>query len=330
MTSNRPLSRVIMVLPLFVLSFAFLLFSLFHPEKAALASVITDANHRQFAAKYTLIVMSDNRDILLSNFLSFTTAINYLYATQYGYRFVFYQWNNTHDDSDHKMKFAARNGCYHSLYGPKSAPWCKVITIYHALNTFDHIDKVIFLDSDAIFFNHKMNIDYYLKTAQYILRNSFASAIVPCNCPWHSDFVDNKGVNTGIIIFRKGNMSNCILTDWWNADYPVCKKAFTKEFFEQTCFSRFIKKKYRKHISILNETALVEYEGQYWRHIGSHAMHDRLARFRNIFNNLSTSMYKRMGANISQIIDQIKRHHIMYINDNDVIKTEMETYKCSK
>eukprot|EP01084_Bolivina_argentea_P130717 230764_1 len=279
-------------------------------------------------SKHTIVIMSDTRNISTSNFLSISTTINYLYAQKYGYKFMFYKWDPINkQNSAHALKFKAC--CSHSVYGRKSAPWCKVICIYHALNNINYIvNKVIYIDTDAIFFNHNIDFNNYLQTAKYILYNIESSAIVPCNCPWHYEYQDTKGINTGISIFYKTNMSNCILTDWWNANYPICRNKFMKEFFEQTCFSNYIKVKYKKHISILNETSLVEYKGQYWRHIGSHAEIQRQQTFEQIFNQLKSSVYKSLKVNISNIIDRIKKDHTIYINDKHPIKIQMEQTEC--
>eukprot|EP01083_Nonionella_stella_P265817 899962_1 len=92
------------------------------------------------------IVISDNRNIKRSNYLYWSIPINYLYAQKHNYKFMFYKWKEK-NHSVINQKYSAT--CSHSLLGDRTASWCKLISVFHALNNNNDIQKVIFMDSDA-------------------------------------------------------------------------------------------------------------------------------------------------------------------------------------
>lgn len=82
------------------------------------------------------IMQSDNRQIspILngSEYVSFTLINNYLYAMKHGYNFIYYHWNTpNHSENDENMHSKTK---YQHVCGARSAPWCKILSAYDAVN----------------------------------------------------------------------------------------------------------------------------------------------------------------------------------------------------
>eukprot|EP01084_Bolivina_argentea_P066836 121868_1 len=127
------------------------------------------------------IIQSDNRNITgwggihLDNYWTLTILINYLYAMKHGYKFVYYQWIVPTSDAPKSQH----------VCGGRSASWCKLPCVYHALNVSKPGDLVLQIDSDAAFKFYNKSIEQYLSDEnEYVIYNKHASIITAHNHPW--------------------------------------------------------------------------------------------------------------------------------------------------
>eukprot|EP01084_Bolivina_argentea_P121263 214894_1 len=266
------------------------------------------------------IIMSDNRYISRNNYLYWSVAINYLYAQKHNCKFIFYKWIDI-NKSTRGDRFSVT--CSHSLLGDRAAAWCKLISIYHALNHNINIQKVIFIDSDAVFVDHNQSVQQYLNNMDYIKYQNNATLIATRDYP----FSKTNRAASGIMIFDRNDISNCILTEWWNQNASICTRMNMKHSWEQLCLSYVITQCYSKHISILKDESFVKNSNltQFWRHF----CHDaRISGRRGVnLKNIYRGLILPNQYSILDILHEVKSKHTVVMHNTDDIRFQLEKPK---
>eukprot|EP01084_Bolivina_argentea_P289696 497502_1 len=282
------------------------------------------------------IITSDNREMTASNYASLTAVINYLYAKKYGYNFIYYKWHTQHNNEHMNKKPKFDIICPHSKYGSRSAPWCKLISIYHALYYSIYSannSMVVYLDSDAAFFNHNIDIEYYLKTMNYSIYHTDSALITSINFPW------SIKSTSGSMIFKNNIISKCILTKWWNDNNISCSNYYMKHgrrirrLHDQHCLQTVITDCYANYISVLNDRTFIFSKNQFWRHVGSNQKQQRMKIFEEKLNSLIVHKPNKLTLNESKIIkdtvamylDEIKNYHTVYMDKHNPSKKKLES-----
>jgi hypothetical protein len=112
--------------------------------------------------------------------------INQAYAHKHGYCYI--QYNQTLDIT-------------------RPIPWSKILAIKQQLNNYDWI---LYIDADAIFFNHDIRIENFIdKQYNLIISKAMGQSWVDKYYLNNSEFVN---INTGVFIIKgKSTWSSCLL-----------------------------------------------------------------------------------------------------------------------
>ena len=213
-----------------------------------------------------LVAMFDSRalggggDGFLQDTVSMAAYLNYLYTRLHRqHEFVFVHAPPIDAGSGEaagaglaRQGMKRLRGCYNgALQQWRAAPWCKIVAVHHLLSTRSEFDWLLFIDSDAVFSNYMVPVDFWLQAVadwapsadslssqsqsqpQPESRSScspaaFLAAAPASRCtvlfanndPW-----DKGSVNTGLWLLRRGgaaatNHSLQFLRRWWHQSMP--------------------------------------------------------------------------------------------------------------
>jgi hypothetical protein len=191
--------------------------------------------------------------------------------------------------------------CVHKYFAGRAAPWCKLPCTYNAIN--DQYDRVIYIDSDAIFNHPASSLDEFLHSSSSTLAPlQQASLILTFNYPWTS-----PEANSGFQIWRNTDSAKAMIQEWWNADaggYSL------KHSYEQYNLKTYLLQghhgKFREHIAIIPTITFRERKDQYIRHVGSDESAYRTPRFRFALRHLKIGAQK-----FQDLLRQIENHHLI-------------------
>ena len=151
----------------------------------------------------TAIVMSDNRPPALGSARATTLsypalafAINAIYACEHGYDLLYYQM--------------AAPTCTHASQGLRSASYCKLPAIAHALHRYD---VVAFIDSDSFFLDRNLSLPALL--ARYAPPLAARPAMTAA---WFANDLPQLGdrPNGGFHLWYRGSGATRLVRTWWH------------------------------------------------------------------------------------------------------------------
>ena len=206
-----------------------------------------------------LVLMADSRSLLdaADSEFALSAYINYQYTRLHPnmhFRCYRYQFNHSmlpaaEQTQDPKMG----RYCFNSPLGQyRSASWCKLQAIYHAVQTETEVDYILFMDSDAVISNYAQPFDHFLGAVDSLPRDCNASSFAEPSSPCSFLFFDNRPwsnvePNAGVWMLKRSSLAERVLRSWWNDDNPTMN---AKHDFEQSSLRR-----------IFNNTALDEQWG---------------------------------------------------------------------
>merc|ERR1712129_69223 len=117
-----------------------------------------------FAKDSITIIQSDNRQIFApldneTGYESFSVVNNYLYAMEHGHDYAFYHWNTPNHSTAHENMHSTTK--YQQVCGGRAAPWCKIISAFHAINKTKENDWILMIDSDVVFRNTNQSLELW-------------------------------------------------------------------------------------------------------------------------------------------------------------------------
>ena len=251
-----------------------------------------------------LIITCDNRAIKLNtinnleyNDLSF--YINSSYCHKHGYEFKYFRMI----DLEKKQQLSKKDSI--SSYSTKSKltkspSWTKLLVIYQ--NFSKKNDYIIYLDTDCIFNNHKIDIKNYIER----MEQKKKIGLVFNDGPW-----DKKLPNCGFIILKNCEFNKRLIKKWWNS-FSLYNHVHP---YEQKIFQKLWSKNY---MGILNKFFLenISLQGKISKdkilaHITSERSRHRKKYMRNfivknlkfhnkIFNNFILNNQRRFCPSIAE------------------------------
>ena len=199
-------------------------------------------------------------------------------------------------------KFKRRQDCRHIQFGYRASPWCKLIGMYEAL--LEGFERVVYIDSDAIFNSHEMGITGFIGSTEVVSgQPDVATLILTDNFPYRV-----REANAGFLIWRNGPLAIKMLRTWWNLDAGPYHH---QHDFEQYALHKALidSIEYKQHIAIFRAVTFREREGQFVRHVGSDQSHLREHRFR-----LSLKRLGICDRKFSRLAGEIRQHHVVVLN----------------
>jgi hypothetical protein len=151
------------------------------------------------------IITSDNRDVKFNNkknnYVELSALINLNYAIRNKCDFFFFKiiddFNINYLNKKETLSSYSRlaRSC-------KAASWVKLLTIYNALNL--NYEYIIYLDSDCIFNNQKININQIIR----LLKKK--QMLFYSDKPWKVDLP-----NCGFILLKNSYFNKSFIKSWW-------------------------------------------------------------------------------------------------------------------
>jgi hypothetical protein len=151
------------------------------------------------------IITSDNRDVKFNNkknnYVELSALINLNYAIRNKCDFFFFKiiddFNINYLNKKETLSSYSRlaRSC-------KAASWVKLLTIYSALNL--NYEYIIYLDSDCIFNNQKININQIIR----LLKKK--QMLFYSDKPWNVDLP-----NCGFILLKNSYFNKSFIKSWW-------------------------------------------------------------------------------------------------------------------
>jgi hypothetical protein len=151
------------------------------------------------------IITSDNRDVKFNNkknnYVELSALINLNYAIRNKCDFFFFKiiddFNINYLNKKETLSSYSRlaRSC-------KAASWVKLLTIYSALNL--NYKYIIYLDSDCIFNNQKININQIIR----LLKKK--QMLFYSDKPWNVDLP-----NCGFILLKNSYFNKSFIKSWW-------------------------------------------------------------------------------------------------------------------
>ncbi|KAJ5068865.1 alpha-16-mannosyltransferase mnn11-related [Anaeramoeba ignava] len=227
------------------------------------------------------ILMVDDRKLKYNNYKdknrdipyhSLSVYNNYLYAQRYGYDFL------RMDISDMKNNPEYFPSQFHepSLI-PRAPHWNKLPSLYYLMTKLDY-DIVMYLDSDAIFFEFEKSIEDFISENAKNTEN--ISLIVTRDIDSSKDYV-----NTGVMIFFNNDFTIQMLIDWYNMplNHPELEFCINQWGYDQSALGRFMYNKdpWKQRILILSLYTMNSNYGKFVRHFWGGFETERRADLRN-------------------------------------------------
>ncbi len=200
-----------------------------------------------------------------------------------------------------KDKF--QNNCVHHILGPRVAAWSKIPAIYYAMQ--ENYERIVYIDSDAIFNRFDMSIDDFLHNSSSNLGAIEKNALIlTYNYPW-----TNRSANSGFMIWKNNDCAQKFLQTWWDTDGGKYHSEHDYEQYSLNCNLLADNSEFLNDIAILPIITFLERKKQFIRHVGS--SHDRLRvpRFRQALakQNISPKQFRL-------ICERIKENHLCYLD----------------
>jgi hypothetical protein len=179
------------------------------------------------------VIMFDTRtpEIGADNYWSLAAQLNYLYAQNFGYDFIYYLDDHvdvgqntlsmSEDGENSSAKIAAT--CYLKATVARGAAWGKIPSIADALCR--GYEKVMYVDSDAFFRSDTTAISVENFLLRYGAVDTGADAEIllwmASNAPWGV-----KNPNSGLQLWINQPQTMKILQHWWNMDVAAQEHPF--------------------------------------------------------------------------------------------------------
>ena len=182
--------------------------------------VALDAAEAAKHPPHTVLVMSDSRPLAAAaagGYLSLAYLLNRAYARRHGYHLHFVQTACV-DPADDIKSCAC---CAHATMGPRSSPWCKLVSVNRTMHAFPSAQRVVYLDSDAFVWAQGVKLE------TMVFKHFGARVLgLPNNLPWTM-----PPANSGIQFWRNTPGGRRLLQQWW--DWPVTPWSNRHHEFEQ-------------------------------------------------------------------------------------------------
>lgn len=224
-----------------------------------------------------LVFMSDNRilekNIETANYNSLTASINYEYCKNHNYDFIYYR-----PYLDDINNIVLNNCIDPNTNTERHAAWSKLLSTKLALQL--NYDYIVYIDSDCIFKNWNIYIEYIIKIG---INNDI---IFFNNQPWNLNLPCS-----GFYICKNNLNTKKFLNDWYNTN--ISQNNISHAWEQNSLWA--ILSNY--NIGLVDSLMFFEEDNQFLRHIGSCNSTDRIPYFQN-FIKLKNINY----SNISEII----------------------------
>lgn len=204
-------------------------------------------------------------------------------------------------------KQKAHPTCVHSKWGPRAAPWSKLLALDDAMAKGHN--RIVYIDSDAIFTRLDVNVDDFLISSTSTLAPIEEAALtLTFNYPW-----TQIEATSGFMIWRNTKRAREILHHWWNVDagdYHV------RHDYEQYVLNHHllqdVENGYRERIAIIPAITFLERKKQYVRHVSNPHSRVRLSRFRYGLkaSGINSNTYRNL-------IREIEHHHLIRFDTRD-------------
>ena len=201
-------------------------------------------------------------------------------------------------------KQKAQLTCVHSKWGPRAAPWSKLLALDDAMAK--GYNRIVYIDSDAIFNRLDVNVDDFLASSTSTLAPIEEAALtLTFNYPW-----TQIEATSGFMIWKNTERAREILHHWWNidaGDYHV------HHDYEQHTLNNHllqdVENGYKEHIAIIPTITFLERKKQYVRHVANPHSRARLSRFRYGLKafGINSTAYRNL-------IREIEHHHLIWFD----------------
>jgi hypothetical protein len=193
------------------------------------------------------------------------------------------------------------HNCVHHKLGHRSAPWSKLPAIHQAMQ--EDYDRIVYIDSDAIFNIRDMSLDdFLLASSSTLAAIEEAHLTLTYNYPW-TDVL----ANSGFMIWKNTDRAHKILRTWWNTD--AGKHHFEHDYEQYALNSTFLSKdnksEFQNDIAIIPAITFLERRKQFLRHVGIIQKRLRVLRFRQALSMLNIGPEK-----FKLLIEKIKERHL--------------------
>jgi hypothetical protein len=232
--------------------------------------------NRRACNKHPIAILMMNSPNI-PEYARYTTEINYIYATRYGYSFLVQRCPRT-EDMDKDWYFDGNN---EYLF-----VWSKAAIVRQFLPFYEYL---LFIDSDAIFFNQEKSIEEFIK--EHVGPETCIVAAQDCKEKQYCFHQEN--LNAGVMLFRNRPETMTILNDWVHQENHECKDWKYKHPREQQCMN-IIRKKYGNQIHIIPVEEMNGSDGKWIRHYMAESAQTRKDVFKKYLSNLD---YKEMFSN---------------------------------
>ncbi len=199
--------------------------------------------------------------------------------------------------------------CHHHEWGPRAAPWSKLLAIRDALN--QGYDRVVYIDSDAIFALPLVSVDEFLSTTPVVRGPNDpcdADLMVTISHPFR------EVANSGFMIWQNTPDARRLIRQWWDTDAGDYN---LQHDYEQRVLLHNIfpdqAKAYAGRIAVLDTVSFLERKGQYVRHIASPHGWERVPRFR-----WELRQRRLIGEAYTSLVEQLRRSHITKLDPSTV------------
>ncbi len=196
-----------------------------------------------------------------------------------------------------------RPACVHARWGPRAVPWTKLLAVNHAMA--QGYDRIVYIDSDAIFNRFEMSVDDFLMSSKSALAALEGAALtLTFNYPWTE--IEST---SGFMVWQNTELAKRILHHWWNVD---AGDYHLEHDYEQHALNHHVLKDasgYREHIAIIPAISFVERRRQYVRHVSIAHSRVRLPRFRYALKACGVDA-DRYG----ELMDEIGQHHLVRLD----------------
>ena len=168
---------------------------------------------------HTALLMSDNRRPTLTDqpsagltYPALAFALNALYACRHGYDLLYYEM--------------VSSSCQHTTQGVRSASYCKLPAIAHALERYD---TVVFIDSDSFFVQRNLSV-----TALLAAYAPPAMAAPATSAGWFANDLPQLGErpNGGFHVWQRSRSAARMLRTWWHL--PAGRFAVEHDFEQRS------------------------------------------------------------------------------------------------
>lgn len=262
----------------------------------------------------TCIIMSDSRKPSADDsMINLTSYANFKYAKHNGYDFILYRpYINNIDIYDTLC-------CVNPNYGTKRhGSWAKLLAFHHTLKSYD---RVVYLDSDAIF-NNLNSVEYFL--SQHITNNKkvFFLTDHPFN---------EKTPCAGFFIADHSAEAFCFLREWFCGIHnePHFDYAGTLEQ-ASLAYNKLVNVELQKYYTLLpvNQFKYTNLNaGPLYRHLPNDLPVHDLTGNRTIINHYRKKIYEEIKADVERVYGTVDYNEIINNIIQNVVHFKTIDYK---